>query len=249
MEQHKNCVLIVESDSESLKHIIELLHVNPLVSDIDIAVDSDQALLKIISKSPDIVFMEYPTKGKSGNELIRYIMAKLTETTIVFVSRTKEYAANAIHNGVFNYLLKPVSKEQLKKVLENIRLIKQTSNQARINEIIEKNQEEIRFKFQTTKGYVIVAPEEILFCKADGFYTELQLTGNRVELSYLFLSQLEEMLQKFNFLRASRTYLINLKYIRKIHRATNTIILSFNGEEFEVKGSKPQIRNLCKFDA
>lgn len=249
MDKHKICVLIIESEPETLKHINELLLANPLVSDIECVTDSDQALLKILDNNPDMVLLENPIKGKVGKGLVKFIQTKLTETAIVFVCETKEYASDAIRSGIFNYLLKPVSQAELEKITEKVHLIKQTNIQERINQIIEKTPENTKLKFQTTKGYLIVDPEEILYCKADGFCTELHLTNDRLELSYLFLSKLDEILNQFNFLRVSRSYLINQKYIRKIYRSNNTIILSSDGKEYEIKGSKPQIRNLSKFDA
>lgn len=248
MVKYNISVLIIESDPESLEHTTELLQANTLVSDVESAVDSDQALLKIIDSYPDMVLLEYPAKGKSGKELIRFIQTKLTDATIVFVSNTKEYAANAIHTGIFNYLLKPVSKVELGKITRTVHLAKQTNIQERINQIIEKTPDETRLKLQTTKGYLIFAPEEILYCKADGVYSELYLTNDRVEMSFLPLSKLDEIFSPFDFFRASRSILINLKYIRKIYRHNNSIILSSEGKEYEVKGSRPNIKNLSQFD-
>lgn len=248
MLKRKICVLIIDSEPESLKHIIELLLANPLVSTVESVIDTDQALLNIINRNPDLVLLEYPARGKAGEELIRFIQAKLKETTLVFVSKAKEYAANAIHSEVFNYLLKPVSQAGLKKIISKVHLIKQTNIQERINQIIETTPVETRLKLQTIKGYLIIDPKEILYCKADGFYTEFYLTNNHVELSQLSLSRLDEILSTYNFLRVSRTYLINRKYIRKIYRSTNTIILASGGKEYEVKGSKLHIKNLSKID-
>src|ERR1035437_4992481 len=146
-------VLVVESEPKSLKHTIELLQENSLVSNIESVADSDQALLKIIVCSPDIVFLEYPALGNSGKQLIKFIQTKLTETTIVFVSKTKEYAANAIHIEIFNYLLKPIAKGELDKVISNINIYKQTNIQSKINQIIEKTPDDTRLKLQTSKGY------------------------------------------------------------------------------------------------
>jgi len=242
-------VLVVESEPESLKHVIELLLENSMVSNIESATDSDQALLKVIDCAPDIVLLEYPETGNSGKQLIKFIQTKLTETTIIFISKTKEYAANAIHLEIFNYLLKPVSKDELDKVITNVNLYKQTNIQTRISKIIEKIPDDTRLKLQTSKGYLIVAPEEILYCKADGIYSELHLTNDQIELSYQTLSKLDEILGQYNFFRASRSIYINLKYIRKIYRNTNTIVLSREGKEYEVKGSRNHIKNLSQFDA
>lgn len=248
MLKHNICVLIIESEPESLQQTKELLLANPLVSNVESAIDTDQALLKIIDCNPDLVLLEYPTKGKAEKELIKFIQKILTLTTIVFVSSNKEYAASAIRHGVYNYLLKPVSKQELGKITTKVNLIKQNNTQSRINQIIEKTPLKTRLKFQTTKGYLIFDPEEILYCKADGFCSELYLTNNRVEMSYLFLSKLDEILRQFNFLRVSRSCLINQKYIRKIYRGNNTIILSSDGKEYEIKSSKLHTKKLSKYD-
>lgn len=248
MDEHKICILIIDSEPKSLKRTIKMIQANTLVLEVGSATDSDEALLKIINSNPDVVLLEYPTKGKAGNELIKFIKTKLTETTIVYVSKSKEYAENAIRNEVFNYLLNPVSKVELEKIINKVALIKQNNIQARISQIIEKFPEEKRLRFQTTRGYLIIDPEEILFCKADGMNTKLYLTNSRIEYSFLFLSKLDEILSKFNFIRVSRSYLINRKYIRKLYRGNNTICLSAEGKEYEIKSSKQHIRNLSNFD-
>ncbi|MFY9151182.1 MAG: LytTR family DNA-binding domain-containing protein [Prolixibacteraceae bacterium] len=249
MNQENISVLIIDSDSESLNYIKELTDANTLVSVIETAVDSEQALLRIISMTPDLVFLEYPTVGKAGKEIIKYIQNHLDETTLVFTSETKDYASIAIRHGVYNYLLKPVQKEDIERIVSKVHLVKQTNQGIRIRQIIERTHEEKRLRLQTIRGFIILDPEEILYCKADGFYTEIFLTGNRNELSYLFISKLDEILKQFEFVRVSRSYLINMKYIRKIYKASNTIVLSSNGQEYEVKASKQQIRSLSKFNS
>lgn len=242
-------VLIIDSDPVSLDHIRELSGSNSIVSVVETAVDSEQALLKIITMTPDLVFLEFPTVGKAGKEIIKYIQNHLDETTLVFISSTKDYASIAIRNGVYNYILKPASKDDIEKIISKVQLVKQTNQAIRIRQIIEKTHEEKRLRLQTIRGFIILDPEEILYCKADGFYTEIFLTQNRNELSYLFISKLDEILRQFDFVRISRSFLINMKYIRKIYKATNTIVLSSNGQEYEVKASKQQIRSLSKFNS
>lgn len=248
MIEPRLCVLIIDNDHQSLEKMLALIQENPMVGSVETVGNSDEALLKIIELNPHIVFLEYPPKGNSNKQLFNYIKTKLPGTTVVYISETKDYAYKAIQDGIFNYLLKPVSKEHVKKIIQEVQLSLQTNIQSRMKQMIETIPEEIKLKLQTTKGYLLINPDEILFCKADGFYSELHLTDNRVELCYLLLVKLEELLARYNFLRVSRSYVINLKYIRKINRSTNTIILSSQGKEYEVKGSKLHIRNLSKLD-
>jgi len=249
MNEYKIDVLIVDSDPLSLKHTKEIMESNPSVSVINCVATSDHAILELIKNSPDIVFIEYPITGNAGNELIKFIQSKLTGTRVVFLSDTKEHAYAAIRSGIFNYLLKPVTQKEIEKLITKIQLSKQLSLHERINQIIEKTNGETRLKFQTTRGYLLINPEEIMYCKSEGIYTELFLTNNRVELCYLFLSKLDEILRKYNFMRISRSCMINLKYLRKVYRDNNTIVLSTDGKEYEVKGSKPAIRILSKPDS
>lgn len=248
MIEPRLCALIIDNDQQSLKKILALIKGNPMVESVETVGNSDEALLKIIELNPHIVFLEYPPKGNSNNQLFSYIKTKLPGTTVVYISETKDYAYKAIQDGVFNYLLKPVSKEHVKKIIQEVHLSLQSNVQTRMEQMIETIPEEIKLKLQAGKGYLLINPNEILFCKADGFYSELHLTDNRVELCYVLLAKLDEILERHNFLRVSRSYVINLKYIRKINRSNNTIILSSQGKEYEVKGSKLHVRNLSKLD-
>jgi DNA-binding LytR/AlgR family response regulator len=246
--EHKICVLIIDSETESVNYLKEILEQNSSISSIDYAEDSDQALLKVIDSTPDIVFIHYPSKGKAVAEFLKFIQTKLTETTIVFVSESKESAIHAIRNGVFHYLLKPIQNEELYKIIDKVQQTKQNNVQFKIKRIIEKSTEEKRLLLQTSKGYILIDPEEILYFMADGILTEMHLTQNRMEIIYLFLSKVEELVESVDFMRASRKYLINKKYIRKVIKSNNSIVLSHDGKEYIVKGSKQHIRNLTKFN-
>jgi len=248
MNSTKISILIIDSEQESMDHAIELLQANPVVSEIKTAENTDQAILKIISSNPDIILFDYPSKGKAEKELIEFVKTKLPETTLVLVSKTKEYAAFAIQNGIFKYLLKPIDNSELLKIINTVHEDKQTNLQTRVNQLIDGTPEETRLRLQTTKGYLMLNPDELIFCKAAGFYTELYLTSDRNELSSQFLSKFEEMLSPFNFIRVSRSHLINQRFIRKIYRSNNIIVLSANGKEYEIKGGRTHIRNLTKLD-
>ena len=248
MNNHKISILIIDSEQESRNHVQELLRVNSLVSEIETVADTNQAVLKLINRNFDIILFDCPPKGNAEKELIAFAKSKQPEPTFVFVSDTKEYAAYAIQNGIFKYLIKPIMSEELEKIVKTAYKNKQSDFYARFNQIIENTPEETRLRLQTTKGYLMLNPDELIFCKAAGFYTELYLTKDRVELSSQFLLRFEEMLSQFNFLRVSRSHLINQRFIRKIYKTNNIIVLSTDGKEYEIKAGKIHIRNLSKFD-
>jgi len=193
MNNQKISILIIDSEQKSIDHAIGLLQANPSVSEIETAENTDQAILRVINSNPDIILLDYPTKGKAEKELIEFVKTKLTETTLVLVSETKEYAAFAIQNGIFKYLLKPIRQKELLKIINTVHEAKKNYAQSRIDQMIERTPEEARVRLLTTKGYFMINPDEIIFCKATGFYTELYLTRDRVELSSQFLLKFENV--------------------------------------------------------
>jgi two-component system, LytTR family, response regulator len=240
--------LIIERDAAAREYLENLLGSYTMVSFIETASDTDVALLKVIDVNPDVIFLEYPVKGKTGKKIIKFIQTKLPNTIIVFVSKTKRYAAEAIRQEVYNYLLKPVVKTELGKILEKIQPDKQANILNLIDEIIEKKQDDPRLKFSTAKGYTLINPNEILFCKAEGAYTELHFVNKSRELTNMFLSKIEQILNPFNFVRISRSTLVNKNYIRKVFPKTDTLILSVDGLEYEIKASRLQMKTLGKTD-
>jgi DNA-binding LytR/AlgR family response regulator len=240
--------LIIESDAAAQEHLLTLLRFYPMVSLIETATNTDFALLKVIDINPDIVFLEYPVKGKTGKKIIKFIQTKLPKTAVVFASKSKRYALDAIRQEVYNYLLKPVEKAELGKIMEKVQPDKQSNVLNLIDEIIEKKQEDSRLKFTTAKGFTLINPNEILFCKAEGPYTELHFVNKNRELANMFLSKIEKILNPYNFVRISRSMVVNKNYIRKVFPTTDTLILSVNGLEYEIKGSRLQMKTLGKTD-
>lgn len=245
---HKNqiSILIIDSDTKGLQEIVRILNANSLHTLIETAEDTDDALLKIIESYPDIVMMEYPPKGKTGTRIIKFIQSKLPLTTLAFLCNSKDYAADAIQYEIFNYLIKPIKKIEIERIVEKVSLIKNNNPQYRIQEIIYSKQPDSRLRFHTIKGYIIINPEEILYCKADGAFTEIHLINKSIEITFLFLSKVEEILLPYGFIRISRSIIINRNFIRKVYLKSNTVVLALNGEECEIQGSRLPVRALGK---
>lgn len=239
-------VLVVESDEESARSIHAVLAGNDSVQNIETAKDSDEAFMHLIEASPDLIILEYPVQGKVGPKFLQYLGSKLSDSTIAYVTQKKDHALDAIRDGVFNLMLKPVSKKDINNLIEKATLNKQTNIQERFNQVIENTPEEIKLKFQTGRGYLLVRPNEILFFSASGLYSEVHLCDGRTEVCFMMLSKVEQMVSKFNFIRISRSNIVNGSYIRRIIRATGVVILSHQGQEYEVKGSRNQIKNFLK---
>lgn len=83
------------------------------------AVDGEQALEKIEREKPDIFITDINMPFINGMDLVRIIYEKHPEIIVIVVSGYDdyEYVRNTLTAGAVDYLLKPVSKAELVKVL------------------------------------------------------------------------------------------------------------------------------------
>ncbi|MBL7967161.1 MAG: response regulator transcription factor [Prolixibacteraceae bacterium] len=245
----KICVLIVDSEQDSIQRIAEILEEDQNVLSVNSANNREQALIKIIDSVPDLILLEIPPEGEAMSDLLKFIKLKLTETKVVLISDKKENAAFAIRNGVFNFLLKPVAKKSLSTIIEKVHQANKNNNRQKISEFISSRTKEKKSLFHTPKGLLLIDQDEIIYCTAHGVYTELCLTHNRKEIVYMFISKIEEILDQERFLRASRKYLLNKNYIRKVVKNDNSIILSHEGNEYVLKSAKHHIKELTRLNS
>ena len=90
----------------------------------------------------------------------------------------------------------------------------------------------------------MLSPEEIVYCKADGNYTHIQLLSEKIEIVAQNLGSIEKILEKHSFFRVSRSYLINLDFLTRVNRKTTTCNLEFNGKNIQIKTPTQKIRLL-----
>jgi DNA-binding LytR/AlgR family response regulator len=101
-----------------------------------------------------------------------------------------------------------------------------------------------RIKLNTRSGYVLIDSAEVVYCQADGNYTHIQLTRGTREIVTQNLGTIEEVLKGNSFFRASRSYLLNLKYLSRVDRKSCNCILEYPGKTCSIKIPAPKIRML-----
>lgn len=89
--------------------------------------DDADDLIAYLDDSPlDAVFLDIEMPGKSGMQLAEEIHAIDPDLSIVFVTAFSQYAVEAFELSVSDYLMKPISKERLRKTLDRIAGSKQS---------------------------------------------------------------------------------------------------------------------------
>lgn len=99
-----------------------------------------KAALEILEKkSFDLIFTDIRMPFVDGIELLRKLKEQENETPVVFASSYDEfeYARQGLILGAFDYLLKPVRREELEKVLQRVKNhIKEAEGRTKIVSVV-----------------------------------------------------------------------------------------------------------------
>ena len=240
--------LIVEDDKESRDLLGLYLKQHGGFSEIIEAHSAEDALYKLMETSPDIVFLDIQLPGKSGIDFLGLLSKQPIKTHFVIVSSSRNFAVDAIKFDVFDYILKPINKVELFNIIDRFRLKIITNPEKKLKQVLKGLDDGVKIKFNSRSSYVIVEPKDIVYCQADGSYTDIYLSNGKTELASTYLAKVEEVLMKFNFVRISRSTLINVKWLRSVNRSNDTCLLLVDGKEFVVQGAKAHLRALCNMD-
>ncbi|MCF8403907.1 MAG: response regulator transcription factor [Bacteroidales bacterium] len=205
----------------------------------------DEGFEKILELKPNLIFLDIQMPGKNGFELIKLLKKFKLSTTVIFVTAHHEYAINAMKVAAFDYLLKPVVFSELKQTVNRFtekQLEKLSEN--KVDKLFEILNRSGKISFNTRTGYIYVAENDIVFCKAEVNYTEIHFSLNRKEVVTVNIGRVQEMLNNTKFFRISRSHLINMDYLIKANRRLKICQLFKNEETFTVPAPPKQIRQL-----
>ncbi|SDD17870.1 Two-component response regulator, SAPR family, consists of REC, wHTH and BTAD domains [Paenibacillus sp. UNCCL117] len=80
-----------------------------------------EAIERVAELRPDLIFLDIEMPGLNGLVAAEQLQQRFAEAEIIFVTAYKEYALHAFDVNAKGYLLKPVSKERLAKLIDRYR--------------------------------------------------------------------------------------------------------------------------------
>ena len=192
------------------------------------------------------MLLDIQMPGKDGFHFIEQMQGSDHEPGVIFVTAYEHYAIQAIRNSVFDYILKPVHQEELDSAILRFRTRGQKVQKQELHQLIEtlRSNGPAKIKLNTRAGYMLIDPAEVVYCEADGNYTYIQLTSGTRETTTQNLGTIEELMEGRTFFRASRSYLLNLKYLSKVDRKNNHCQLEYSGDTCTIKIPAQKIKML-----
>ena len=138
---------------------------------------------------------------------------------VIFITAYDKFIVNAFDNNGIDYLLKPVSDEDLLKAVNKYRKLEKhfsSGNHQFIDQVLNQLSGKKQNRIVVKRG------QEHLFLRMDDvvlFYTENKIVyiidkNGKKYLADKNLSDLEEELDSCIFFRANRQYIVNIDYVK-----------------------------------
>lgn len=110
---------LIDDEVWALADLEALLKQFSMVEAIRTFTDGRTALETILTDPPDVIFTDLRMDYMDGRTLINAVREKAIDVPIVIISAYSDFdvAREALSQGVFDYLLKPVSRESLQKMM------------------------------------------------------------------------------------------------------------------------------------
>ena len=183
-----------------------------------------EAISKIESLKPDLIFLDIQMPDLTGFEVLEQIVHK---PNIIFTTAYEQYAIKAFENFSIDYLLKPIKEERLQQSIEKLKQfgrLNQSINVNGLQEIIRQlqtPQKATALPIRTGDRIILVRFENIAFLEAEDKYVFIHSTDGQKFLTDQSLSSLIEKLP-VTFYRIQKSYIINKEKIREMHRHFNS---------------------------
>lgn len=239
-------ILIVDDEPEARELLKYMLQGEEGMLVVGLAGHVDEALQLINKEQPDLVFLDIQMPDKDGFHFIEKVHENGFDPGIIFVTAYEHYAIQAIRNSVFDYILKPIHLEDLLSSIHRYRNRAVKTHRQDLSKLVNamKDSSPVKVKLNTRSGYILINPQEVVYCKADGNYTHIQLVSGNKEITTQNLGAIEESLKKGSFFRVSRSYLVNLRFLSRVDRKGCICVLEYEGETCSIKIPAKKIKML-----
>ncbi|MFC2101084.1 LytR/AlgR family response regulator transcription factor [Bacteroidota bacterium] len=247
MRDQKINTLIITEDVENLNYLNELLHNIEDINMVGYTSNTEQAIKFIISDHPELIFYNIKNTAKNGFDFLKKIKNWEQDIAIVFVSDETRYAIKAFEESAFDYLLNPVKPERLRQCIDKFIEEKEIHDlRKQMQEIVTKLGFSKKIRFNKRTGFILINPQTIIYCEADGNYTNIYLSNSRNETVSIQIGKVIERLNKEVFFRIGKSYLVNTNFLEGFDRKGRTCILSDGENIFTIPCTRSSI---TKFDS
>lgn len=233
-------ILVVDDELLSRKKILRFIEQRPETFEVFEASNGIEALDRIETHNPDIVFLDIEMPEMNGMDLVQSL--GVPQFKLIFQTAYSEFAVEAFEKNALDYILKPFNQERFNQSLD--KALKNDTNTQQItglttaltNDDIYLNKVVVKRGMKNT----LIPVEDVLWFKSENHYTYVCTK----DFEYIYTEPLKEMVEKLNpqqFMQVHRNAIVNTQYIKDVIQGDNMKLVLDNGAEVQVSRSNKKV--------
>ncbi len=177
-----------------------------------------EAELLIRKHKPQFIFLDVSMPGGNGFDLLEKFTNPSFE--VIFVTGYQEYAIEAIKAKAVDYLLKPVSYEDMDKALSRVVEKIEAKNMKDSFQLLKNKIQELpiqnsRVVLPGTTDIEFIEVSKIVRCEGWNKYTKVYVNNGECILSNSNIGVFVKLLSPYDFFSSHKSHLINVSFIKK----------------------------------
>lgn len=213
--------LLIDDDLDAIQQIKKFGEENAVIISVCGYSNTLQESIEFIKEAkPELIFFNPSIENLAHFNLLKELDFNIPK--FIFISKDEKDAFQAFKHNAIDFLKKPLDFNDLivslYKVIKNIEMEISFQDQKlnQINSINSTNQNNGFLAISSTDKIELIKVDDIVFCRADGKYTEFVLSNGTKILSSKNLGEYNNVLTYNYFFRIHHSYVINIKHISKI---------------------------------
>lgn len=208
--------LLIDDEPLARSVVAEYLQYYPQIEIVQECNDGFEGVKAIAQHKPDVIFLDIQMPKINGFEMLELVEQP---PAVIFTTAFDEYAIKAFESHAVDYLLKPFSKERFDKAIEKLLDQKSGATKERTQQLLEDASnvppQNKRVVVKTGSKIKIIPLEEIHYLEAADDYVKIH-TKDGSFLKNKTMAHFEKILDADQFVRAHRSYIINIQFITRI---------------------------------
>ena len=246
--------ILVDDEKLAIQGLLVRLQAFDDVEVIDTCSNGREAIRKIKTEKPDLVFLDIQMPGFDGFSVVKGVM-EIDPPLFVFVTAYEEHAIRAFEANAVNYLMKPVDEVRLADTIERVRERiahrKSSEDAEHLLDVLAEVAPDRAAQFTDADGGAGDRFEKLINVKDRGQIFRVEVgsiehieaagdymciyTGDNSLILRETMKDLERRLDPRKFQRVHRSTIVNLDQVRQVKPHTN-------GECFLVLDSGAEVK-------
>ncbi len=218
--------VIVDDEFLARQRILKLLEIHDDIEVVAEAKNAEQAIDVIHEREPDLLFLDIQMPGQDGFYVLRKLNIKKLPITI-FTTAYDQFALDAFRVNALDYLLKPFEQERFDESVirakDQLKLERASVYNKHVQNLIDsvtQNDGVLKtFKLKDKGRELYVKANDVQFLEAAGNYVVLH-TSDQQYVYRATMNQMESTLDKEEFLRIHRSFLVNRRFVKSYQYLT-----------------------------